>query len=155
MNKICKLFFTFYYLILLLLLINSCSNARYTGLKSYRYSDEEIPNIQQQKIPDTTKIINKNSNLNQNEKDYLYEHENRKEKKETIRNSESPFPKSHIKVKKPKASQAPKYNILTSTFVVNALLIWIVGFLVIGIGSVMHIFIGVAVALSVLSIIKK
>ncbi len=165
MEKIYKLLFI---AIFLLLIISSCSKAKYTGLKSFQYSDynkpevtelntdtcHEISFIQTHSKLESTLVMTMNPVYNKNKKNSLNKVSN-KEKNSESENGKKSALKNNRKVKVYKPYQGPKYDRLTSTFSVNALLVWVAGFLIVGIGSVMHIFLILALALAILAVIKK
>ncbi|HET6244732.1 MAG: hypothetical protein H0V01_02765 [Bacteroidetes bacterium] len=167
MKKKHYLFFSFCISILFLSLINSCSSARYTGLKSYQYSDislkDEFTNrIVRPEPPLEELVILPDSLLVPKEHIVLVKNDKKnfkkpfpKQSKVEVRKSEQLNLVVKRKVKIPKPYQGPKFDRLTSTFAVNSFLIWIVGFFLIGIGAIMHIFLVLAIALVVLSIINK
>lgn len=164
------------FLTLLFFIINSCSNARYTGLKSYRYSAslnerkpilktedecEKTPIIERQTTKDTSNTAIVDSSVtrsvvyNKEKEKKLKKPANINEKKTEVEKSDKVLMKSNISIKNYKLYQRPKYDMLTSTFAVNSLMIWATGFFLAGIGSIMHIFLIIGIAMAIVSIIKK
>ena len=59
------------------------------------------------------------------------------------------------KEKEPRSYVDPKYSKLNSAFAINALMIWATGYFIIGIGSIMHLFLLGAIGFAVLSFIQR
>ncbi|MDQ3193282.1 MAG: DUF5670 family protein [Bacteroidota bacterium] len=164
--------YTFLFILIWLVLINGCSNARYTGLKSYQYSDDynkpkvvkvnshyigEKPTSQFKTTVDSTHTdsCNFNTSIYKKEKAVNIKHENQAEKKSIRNKKEKKLVKNTRKPKDIKPYQGPKNNVLLSTFSLNAALLWTVGFFFFGIGSLIHILLAIALILAIIAKNKK
>ena len=77
------------------------------------------------------------------------------EKTDNFEAATKPIIRLKRKEKEPRKYVDPKYSKLNSAFAVNALMIWAIGYFIIGIGSIMHIFLLGAIGLAILSFIQR
>ena len=152
----------------LCLLLNGCKS-RYTTVENY----QDYNNIPRQEIASIKGDHNEKYMVNEpvkyaepaeaaHEKTAVAKPKNKKiekssvlEKTDNFEAATKPIIRLKRKEKEPRKYVDPKYSKLNSAFAVNALMIWATGYFIIGIGSIMHIFLLGAIGLAILSFIQR